>query len=228
MAAKLGKSKHKSTQNHHKTPDRSGRKTLRSDAKAIGTAIAAAVVGELAQITLNRAGRALNGSNRVEPEHISINQSANSANPVIDKLEETQHSVKDKGKGAVKGTARVIQQVIKGIQPALIELANTVVDPGLIDHTAEEGAGTAKQAAKAAHQTGNSLASLGDSLASPEDTVRAVVETAEQFLNNADETATHVLGTLIQEVKSPGKKNKKHKQKTSKKKAKKKKSGDNK
>lgn len=230
------KSKQEGTQKHQKASDRSGQKILKSDVKAIGTAIAAAVVGELAQIALNRAGRALNGSDQIEQVQNSIHGSVNTA---TDKLEETQHSVQDKGKGAVKGTARVIQQVIQGIQPTLIELVNATVDPNPINHTVEAGGDTVKQATEeTTDQAGRSLTDLEDSLANSGGTIQAVAKAAGQVLNNAGKTATDRLGTVFEDVKSTdkgkkknkkkNKKNKKNKKKLGKKKAKKHKSSNSK
>lgn len=206
MATKTKLSKKKAAKKDQNSFNHSNGKILGADAKAIGTAIAAAVVGEIAQAAINRTSRAISESGRVSQVQDAVRESTSSTKA---NLENTDLSLK----GAAQGVASVVREVLQEIKPAITEAVTAAIaSANTVNRTVEQGVDTVKTTAE--NITEDAANGLGD-------TVKNSADTTKQSLQTVAGNTMGIVKSALEEFK-PTEKNKKGKKKSSKQKGNKK------
>jgi hypothetical protein len=204
----MAKKKHKAknSQSNQAVSPRSRKKVLGIDVRDLGAAIAAAVIGEIAQVAIQKANRT-SGSDS--------DQHNTPADAAHHSLQNTVDSVKEAfTSDPLQHGAAVVAGALNQINPALGKLATAVKDT--TETTGQSVGHTADQVSDTVIDT------VGDTLNTTQHTAENATETVTQSVSDTAETlnrtvrdavqaATHKVITSIEQDNSKNKKSKKGK-----------------
>lgn len=204
MATKVKTDKRRSVKKAQNGSNQST-KILGIDVKTLGTAVAAAVVGEIAQAAINRSAKALSQDDQVDQMHETVEGSVSPIRAKKANLDSDSSS-----KGATQGVAGLVKDVLQEIKPVIIDAVSAAVA------SAAAAGQTAEGGANAVRATTVDVADrFGNTVDETIDTAKDSAVMAKQSLQTKADDVVGVVRNALEEIKTPDK-NKKNKKKSGK------------